>query len=207
MMRCSSRNYVYLPSPPCLSLMQSALESLLSRITGARRVRLIVHEDVDVHAPPPLRFPAAKWNAATGELVVVWALLEYAIWKRSWAHIVADALHAVTGSAVVPSAMRSELLAAQRHCVMRPRLLEEDTFTKIVQRELKEEAGMVVCWEPLSTAFPLEKHALQAFTFAPLARDEQRIWWPEPVTALDTPLLLRLEEDVAYWVDKLNMYE
>lgn len=185
--------------------MQSALETLLSSITGVRTVRLVVHEAVDVHAPPPLRFPAARLSKDGSELVVVWALLEYAIWKRSWAHIVADALYAVYGSTVIPDNVRDALLAAQRHSIMRPRLLDEGTYERIVRDELLMERGTVVCWEPLNTALPLQRGALQAFTFAPLARDEDRIWKAESATALETPLLTRLEEDVAYWAEKLEM--
>jgi len=185
--------------------MQAALEALLRGVTGVRSVRLVVQEDVDVHAPLPLRFPAARLSDDGGELVVVWALLEFAIWKRSWAHIVADALYARFGSAIIPHAARDALLAAQRHCVMTPRFLDEHAFERIVRDELSAESGTVVCWEPLSTAFPLARNALQAFTFAPLERDEERIWLPESPTALETPMLTRLEEDVTYWAEKLEM--
>jgi hypothetical protein len=35
--------------------------------------------------------------------------------------------------------------------------------------------------------------------------DEERLWWPEAKEALATSHLTRLEEDVIYWADKLNL--
>ncbi len=184
--------------------MNDAIEAFWRNLPKphAVNVRLVEHIEVDLNAPPPLRFPAAHRNAK-GELEIVASLLAFGIWKRSWTHIMADALHYLYGSAL-PTVVRDALLAAQQHCPMRPRLMDEGVYRALVEEE-HVETGVVQCWEPLDPSFPVDPHALQAFTFAPLVSDDERLWWPEHQDARAVPMLTRLEEDVIYWADKLNM--
>lgn len=184
--------------------MDAAIVAFWQRLPEPHRVtvRLVAHVGVDLNAPPPLRFPAAHRNAK-GEIEVVAELLELGIWKRSWTHIMADLLHYLHGAAL-PTVVRDRLLAAQRHCPMRPRLLDEGVYYKIVQEE-HAEPGVVQCWLPLDASFPVDTHALQAFTFAPLVSDEERLWVPETKDAFSAPMTTRLEEDVIFWADKLNL--
>jgi hypothetical protein len=137
--------------------MDNAIVAFWARHNVA--VRLVTHTVVDLNAVPPLRFPAAHRNGQ-GEVEIVAALLDLALWKRSWTHIMADALHHLYGAAI-PPAVRDALLAAQRHCPMRPRLLDEGVYRKIVQEEHAQD-GWVQCWEPFHASFPVDTHALQA---------------------------------------------
>ena len=177
--------------------MKQALTELLTRLLRVQKVELYTVE-VDVNAPLPLRFPAAE-RTPTG-IRVVHALLAGDIWRRSWAHIVADALYVVHKG--IPVELREQLLVGQRRVPMLPRLLDPGTFERIVAEEHTED-GWVNCWTTLDTAWTLDAHALQPFLFAPLPQDERRLYWEEPENATTAPALVRLEEDVSHWADKL----
>ena len=174
--------------------MKAALIELLTRVLGMPVELYEVEVDVDA----PLRFPAAE-RTPTG-LRVVHALLEGAIWRRSWAHIVAYAFYVVHKR--IPVELREQLLVGQRRVPMLPRLLDPGTFERIVAEEHGEEKW-INCSHPLSTAWTMDAHTLQPFLFAPLPQDERRLYWEEPATAVTSPALVRLEEDVSYWSDKL----